>query len=683
LPVYGRARPDSEPVYCCCGCAIVAAVTSSSNDDRSGLRGLLLRVGLAAFFSANVMVLTLFLYSLDRSGPASPVPPVAIAFIRGLLLCFSIPVFAILAPPFLSGLVKDARRFRFSMDSLIAIGAAAAFSYSCASVLRGAGEVYFDTATMVLLLVTIGRLLEANARVKGRRALVELLNLQPPSARVWRNRSWQMTDARSLQPGDRIQVLAGERIPIDGVIATGAASIDESMLTGEPFPADRGEDEIVRAGSLCLNGVLEVACTANVTGTLLARIVASVEQAQRLRSPMERLGDRIATALVPATILLAVAVVAWWWPLNHGNAWLNGLSVLVVACPCAVGIALPMVNVVTLAAAARRGILIRSSEALELLAEVDTIALDKTGTLTHGGIEVTSVIPFGAKDPDEVLTHAAAAAADSLHPVARAVQRAAKKTGVDAARRRRVDVLPGCGVRAEIDGGRRVLLGQPRWVEGELGAEVPQCVAAAGKLNPFSSVVWCAIDNCLLGALFMEDPVSTDAAQAVTACREMGYRLAVLSGDRNEATLHAARALEISIAEGELLPEDKAGRIRALRRTGSRVAMVGDGINDAPALAAANVGVAVSNGTDVAREVAQVVMLEGGLRKLPELLRLVRRSHRVARQNLAWTFTYNAVALTLAAGGFLQPIFAASLMLMSSVLVVTNSLRLSSKIKAA
>jgi heavy metal translocating P-type ATPase len=683
-------------VYCCIGCAIVGAALGTADAETRRSRSLLVRIGLAGFFSANVMVLSLFLYSRESA------PPVALALVRGLLLCFSIPVFVILAPPFLAGLVRDLRRRRFSMDSLIAVGAGSAFVYSCVSVFSATGREYFDTATMVLLLVTVGRLLEANARVKGRRALMGLLELQPPQARVWRD-GWFMAEAGSVEAGERVEIWSGERIPVDGRIVSGSASLDESMLTGEPLPAERGPGEPVRAASVCLNGLIEIEAAGGAP--LVARIVASVEEAQRLRSPLERATDRAAAAFVPLTLALAGAVTAWWWRSSAEKAWLSGLAVLVVACPCALGIAVPLVNVLALTRAARRGILVRSSEALERLASVQTIVFDKTGTVTRGRVEVKAVLPAGGQDAPKVLEMAAAAAAHSIHPVARAITQAARKRGITPAPVHHVQDFPGLGVAAELEDGRRVLLGQPRWVAGQAelldpwrthscvprrhswrrprveksldAARKSACATSGSESSQAaeSGSVWCAVDGRVLGAIVIDDPVAPEAAEAVAACRRMGYELALLSGDRQQAVESAALILGIRDFAGGLLPEEKAAWVRERRC----VAMVGDGINDAPALAAAEVGIAVAGGTDVAREVAGVVLLEPGLGRLPELLELARRARRIARQNLAWTFAYNSAALALAAAGLLQPVWAAAVMLSSSALVIGNSLRLQLK----
>ena len=654
-PVYGST---SEPAYCCIGCAMVAALAGPLKEDQPGAetrqsRVLLLRVGLAAFFSGNVMVLSLFLYSLDRP----QAEPAVLTLIRGLMVCFSVPVFVILAPPFFVGLVRDLRRRRFSMDSLIALGAGTAFVYSCTS-----QTVYFDTATMLLLLVTVGRLLEANARIRGRRALGELIALQPPQARAFCDGGWQTVNAASVEPGQRVQVWAGERIPVDGHVLHGAAAIDQSMLTGEPLPVERSAGDMVRAGSLCLDSVLEIACTVAASESWLAHMVRSVEEAERLRSPLERLADRVAAAFVPLTVALAAAVVFFWWPHGRERAFLNGLSVLVVACPCALGISLPVVNVLALAAAARRGILVRSAEALERLAGIRTVALDKTGTVTRGQVEVKRLVLTNAADEHELLSKAAAAAAESLHPVAQAIVRLARQRGVPLEPRHRVQVLPGRGLEAELDSGAQVLLGQPRWVESRIG-DVPE--------QP-PGTAWCAADGRLLGAFLLDDPVSPEAIDAAAACRALGLGLLLLSGDRTEAVAYAASLLSISEYAGGLLPEEKTARVEAIEHA----AMVGDGINDAPALAAADVGIAVARGTDVAREVAQVVFLEGGLGKLPPLIQLARRARRIGRQNLAWAFGYNAIALSLAACGLLQPIWAALIMLASSAVVITNALRI-------
>ncbi len=658
LPV--RVRKPAGPAYCCIGCAIAGAALGAGNEEVERSRGLLLRIGLAAFFSANVMVLSLFLYSMEAA------PPVALALIRGLLLCFSAPVFAILAPPYVAGFLRDLKCHRFSMDSLIAIGAGTAFVVSCFSVFTGGGREYFDTATMVLLLVTVGRLLEANARLKSRRALTELLELRPPQARVWRGGAWAMAPAASVAAGERVQVWTGERVPVDGRVASGSGSLDESMINGEPLPAARAGGDTVRAGTICVDGLIEIEAAGGPP--LIERIAASVEEAQRIRSPLERLADRAAAWFVPLTLSLAAVVTVGWYRSNPERAWLSGLSVLVVACPCALGIAVPLANVIALGAAARRGMLIRSAEALERLAGVRTVVFDKTGTVTHGRIELKGFLLAKGWDESSVLGIAASAAAHSVHPVSRAIVESARGAGIAIAEPEQVENAPGLGVAAVMADGRRVLLGQPRWVAAQTGSAPVEC-----EPDSESGCVWCASGGAVTGAILFHDPVAPEAVEAVAACRRLGFETALLSGDRKQAVASAAARLGIKDFAGGLLPEEKAAWVRSRRRA----AMVGDGINDAPALAAAEVGIAVAGGTDLARDVAEIVLVEPDLRRLPELLELAVRTRRVARQNLAWTFAYNAAALALASAGMLEPVWAAATMLMSSILVTGNSLRLS------
>jgi Cu+-exporting ATPase len=467
--------------------------------------------------------------------------------------------------------------------------------------------------------------------------------------------------------GERVQVWAGERIPVDGEVERGAAAVDQSILTGESLPVERGPGSQVRAGSLCLDGTLELVATAPAAHSLLQRMIRAVEEVRATPSRRERLADRAVAVFVPATLLLAVIVTAYWWRREPARAWLNGLSVLVVACPCALGIATPVVNVRALAAAARRGILVRSAEALERLADIRTVALDKTGTVTRGQVEVKRVL---GNDPAELLAKAAAAAAGSLHPVAKAIARAAAAAGVSPAARESARTLPGRGIEARLEGGGVVRLGQPRWIASQAGAS-PEGWEAQGA----SGVAWCASEGRLLGAFVFEDPVAEEAIEAVAACRELGLRLTLLSGDRSEAVAEAARRLGIADYAGGLLPEEKVERIRVLQERERLAAMVGDGVNDALALAAADVGIAVSSGTEVTREVAAVAFLEGDLRKLPRLIELARRARRVALENLAWAFSYNSVGLALAAAGLLRPIWAALLMLVSSAVVIGNSMR--------
>lgn len=623
-------------------------------------RSLMLRLGLAAFFSSNVMVLSLLLYSGET-------PPDVRPMIERLALLLSAPVLVLLEPPFLAGLMRDLRRGRFSMDGLIGLGTGAAFLYSCWNVVAGREGVYFDTATMLLLLVTAGRLLEANARLEGKRALEGLVRSQPPEARVWREGNWRWVEVASVVPGERVQVAAGERIPVDGKVERGTAAVDQSMLTGESLPVERGPGSQVHAGTLCLDGTLELTVTAAVGDSLLQRMIRAVEEARAQPSRRERLADRAVAVFVPATLLLATTVTLYWWRRDPARAWLNGLSVLVVACPCALGIATPVVSARALGAAARNGVLVRSAEAMERLGELRTVALDKTGTVTSGRVTLRRLV---GDDPRELLSKAAAAAAGSLHPVATAVTRAAEASGIRAGAARFARTVPGRGIEAQLEDGSKVWLGQPRWVAAEAG--VPP---VHWKVEGDSGVAWCAIEGRLLGGFVFEDPVTQEAIEAAAACRRMGLHLVLLSGDRSEAVAEAARRLGIREFAGGLLPEEKIQRLRALQARAAPVAMVGDGVNDAPALTAADVGIAVSGGADISREVAAVVLLASDLRALPRLVALARRARTVARQNLAWAFGYNSIGLALAAAGMLRPVWAALLMLASSTAVILNSLR--------
>ena len=684
LPV--ASSGGREPAYCCVGCSIMAAALGSAASPGAAnvavVRSLILRLGLGGFFAMNVMVLSLFLYSLAAPG-AVPPPQNALAMVRSLALLLAAPAFALLFPPYAAGLARDVRRLRFSMDSLIALGAGTAFVFSAVSVIRRSGEIYFDTACMVLLLVTTGRLLEAHARRRGRRAVRELMELAPSSARVRRDEAWLTVDASAVKPGDLIQVLAGERIPVDGVVERGASAVDESMLTGEPVPARRAPGDTVSAGSLVVDGAFEVRCVHPADFSMVARIVASVEDALGRRSHIERLADRAAALFVPLTVALAAAVAIAWWSRGAERAWMNGLSVLVVACPCALGIAVPLVNTIAIGAAARNGILVRSAEALERLAGVDTVAFDKTGTLTEGRLRVTGVLPAEPFDERALLSFAAAAAEDSLHPVSRAIARHASEAGISAPARGKVTVRAGFGVAVVLASGRRVLLGQPDWVEREVEQVPATWRAQLDRRAGLNGVVYCAVDGKLAGALWLEDSIAHDAPAAVSACTAMGIRTLLLSGDRRETAGQVAASLGIGDYEGRLTPQEKAARIQAMQRVGRTVAMAGDGINDATALAAAQVGLAVAGGTDVTREVAEVVFLEPGLHRLPWLLELARRAHRTAVRNLRWTAGYNALALAAAAAGWLTPILAAALMLISSLFVIGSSLRLPASIKSS
>ena len=682
VPSAGAAR---QSVYCCVGCSIMAAALGPAASSAPGnialVRSLILRLGLGAFFASNVMVLSLFLYSLEAPGAETPAPYV-LALVRWLTFLFAAPAMGLLLPPYAAALARDLRRLRFSMDSLIALGAGTAFFFSAASVIRRSGHIYFDTACMVLLLVTVGRLLEAHARRRGRRALRELMELAPASARTWRGGAWAELPASEVIPGDLVRVLTGERIPVDGRIERGSSAVDESMLTGEPVPAGRFPGDEVNAGSLVVDGAVELRCTRPASGSLVARIIASVEHALEHRAHIELLADRAAALFVPATVLLALLVVVGWWSSGLERAAMAGLSVLVVACPCALGIAVPLVHTIAIGAAARNGILVRSAEALERLAHVDTVAFDKTGTLTSGKLEVTGLWPAAPCDEDQLLRLAGAAASGSLHPVSRAIARRAASAGLRLPELEGVAVFAGQGLEALLAGNRRVKLGRPDWVERAI-KQLP--IQWNERLNQAllacHTVVYCAVDDVLAGAVLLEDTLATDAPAAVRACFCLGLQIVLLSGDRPQAVAHAASLLGIKEFAGTLSPQEKAARIQEMQSQGRVVAMAGDGINDATALAAAQTGIAVAGGTDVAREVAEVVFLDSGLHRLPWLFVLARRAHRVAIRNLAWTAAYNLLALSAAAMGWLTPILAAALMLLSSLFVIGSSLHLPAEVK--
>ncbi len=678
-----RAPSARSGGFCCSGCAIAATLLAGASGSPAHSRKGLVRFGLAAFFGADVMALSLFLYS------GEPAPPVVFAAARLLLLCLSAPIFLLLAPPYLAGMRRDLRRARLSMDTLISVGAGAAFAYSCASVIRGSGEVYFDTAAMVLLLVAAGRLVEAYARVRGRRGLRDLLRALAPKARIARGGSWIEAGSREVTLGELVRVLPGERIPVDGRVAAGSASVDASPITGEAAPASKGPGDEVLAGSLCLDGMLDVTCAALHRESLLARIAAAVEQAQAAPSQSERIADRMAAVLTPATLALAAVAVAIHWREGFAHAALTGLSVLVVACPCALGIAIPLVYVLALTAAARRGILIRSAEALERLAAVDSVVFDKTGTLTSGEIAVARVMPCDGWTEDQVIAAAAAAAAYSAHPVARAIRGAdrlvrggppgsplAANDGFSGSRAdpggrpTEVSEFPGRGLRVNTGDSRTILLGQPRWVAAETGAPKTP-VAGEGSVS-------CAVDGKIIGALVLRDRPAPGIADAIAECRSLGLHISVLSGDGEEAVRELADGIGVAEARGGLLPEEKARRVREMRDSGRRVVVVADGLNDAPALASADVGVAVAHGAEVAREAAEVALLAGGAVRVPELVRAARATRRAARFNVPGALVYNAAALSLAVAGMLRPLWAATLMLLSSIFVVIRAIRIPS-----
>jgi Cu+-exporting ATPase len=554
-----------------------------------------------------------------------------------------------------------------NMDLLVALGTSAAFGLSVFELLRGREHaLYFESSAVVITLVLLGKWLEGRAKRSAGAAIRALATLQPETARVLRDGAEAELPIAALRVGDLVRVRPGERLPVDGVVTEGRSAVDESLITGESLPVSKGEGDAVTGGAVNGEGLLTVRCTALGAESRLARIARLVEQAQGAKPPIQRLVDRVAAVFVPVVVGIAVVtLLGWGWARGDwGAALIHAVAVLVIACPCALGLATPAALMAGMGAAARHGILIKDADALELARSLQVVAFDKTGTLTEGRPRlVAHTAP---------LALAAALQAGSEHPLARAVRDAAP--GVAPARE--LSAQPGRGVRGEVDG-QLLALGSAHWL-AELGLALPADAGADAQKAQGHSLSWLARVGdgpAVLGWLAFGDELKPTAAAAIERLHALGLRTVLISGDHRAAAESVARRLGIDEVHAEVLPEDKARIVASLRGQG-HVGMVGDGLNDAPALAAADVGLAMSTGTEVAMAAAGITLMRGDPTLVADAIDLSRRTVAKIRQNLFWAFAYNVVGIPLAAFGLLSPMLAGAAMALSSVSVVGNALLL-------
>ncbi len=579
------------------------------------------------------------------------------------------------------------RRLAPDMNSLVMTGTGAAFLYSTAVFLAPglfppeARHLYFDGAAVIITVILLGRYLEELAKGRAGEAIRRLAGLQARRARVLRDGRETEIPAEAVRQGDVLVVRPGERFPADGTVLTGQSYVDESMLTGEPLPVAKGPGDTVAAGTVNRHGLLRVRAERVGPETVLAQIVRLVEQAQAGKLPIQRLADRVVRVFTPAVLAVAALTFLAWLaagPEHLDRALISAVAVLVVACPCAMGLATPAAVLVGTGRAAELGVLFRKGEALEALSRVDAVLLDKTGTLTEGRPRLVAVLPLAGRGEAELLGLAAAAERGSEHPLAHAVREAAEARGLTPGEPEAFEAVPGLGVRARV-AGRSVLVGSARFLEGEgIAPPVLEPGAALGR-----SLLHVAVDGEAWGTLAVADPLRPEAPAVVAALRERGLEVRMVTGDARSSAAAAAAAAGIERWHAEVLPADKAAVVRELQDQGRRVAFVGDGINDAPALAQAEVGAAMASGTDVAMEAADLTLARGRLDALVTAVDVARRTLAVIRGNLFWAFGYNVLLIPLAAGAFLpltgwylDPMLAALAMGLSSLCVVGNSLRL-------
>ena len=658
LPVFGAAPAHGEEIFCCYGCYLARRIVGS-HDEESVQAWTILRLGVGALLAMNVMMISLLLYTGQLEVQTVP-------WFRWIMFVLATPAMLILGYPFVQGALSEMRRLRLRLDTLIACGAFAAFGVSAVNTVRGAGHVYFDTATMLPLLVTAGKLLEASAKTRTSRLMRSLEEMLPRLARRLSGGLVEEVPPGTLRTGDRVLVPPGEGIPVDGRIVEGSAVLEEAAFTGESRPRFCSVGDSVLAGTV--NGpsalVVEAACDGGEI--LLRRIIGMVDEARWRPSPSERMADRVAQVFTPLVLILAAGVGAFWWlaegPTRAG--WV-ALSVLVVACPCAMGVAAPLVTSLAIGRAARSGVLVRGGDVLEHLGRANVAFFDKTGTITTREPRITAVESCdAAATPGQVLSWTASLESSSEHCIGQAVVAEARRRNLPLGTASEVRAFPGQGVRGTValDGIRReVVAGTRDFVVAGPGS-------TAGAVTSIE-VGW---DGAPRGRILLSETPRPDARQAVEAMHRRGIRTVLLSGDRYEVARSVGDQVGIETTQAPRRPDEKIAVVAAA----GRAIMVGDGINDAPALAAAQTGIALGAGTDLARQAGNVALLSDRLLVIPWLVDLSRKTRRIVAQNLAWAFGYNALALVAAAVGWLHPLLAALAMMVSSLTVLGNALRI-------
>jgi Cu+-exporting ATPase len=678
----------------CPKCGMALEPTVAADEENPELSDMTRR-----FWASAALSLPLVLVSMTEFLPRDPLTPVKeAAWFPWAELAVATPVVLWGGWPFLARFWTSVRTWRLNMFTLIGLGVSVAYLYSVVATawpglfpaafrtMGGGVPVYFEAAAIITTLVLLGQVLELRARGQTSSAIRQLLGLAPTTARrVEADGTERDVPLQEVRPGDRLRVRPGEKVPVDGRVVEGRSSVDESMLTGEPIPAEKGPDDPVVGATV--NGTGSFVMVAERVGadSLLARIVGLVAEAQRSRAPVQRLADAVSAWFVPLVVLAALATFAAWAAFGPSprlaHALVNAVAVLIIACPCALGLATPLSVMVATGKGATVGVLFRDAGAIETLRKVDTLVVDKTGTLTVGKPRLVSVRTFGTTDA-EALQMAASLEQGSEHPLAAALVGGARARGVAAQPVQGFAAVPGQGVTGAL-GGRRLALGNAALMEAE-GVGLSSVSAEADALRAEGqTVMHLAVDGRLAALLGVADPVKESTPAAIAALHAEGVRIVMLTGD-NEVTARAvAKRLGIDEVVAGVLPDQKAEHIRRLQAEGHFVAMAGDGVNDAPALAAAQVGIAMGTGSDVALESAGVTLVQGDLRALVRARRLSRATLRNIRQNLAFAFGYNVLGVPLAAGVLypafgllLSPVVAAAAMSLSSVSVVGNALRL-------
>ena len=691
-PEIVRDQPGSCPI---CGMALEPMAITAEEEESPELRDMQRR-----FWVSLVLTVPVFLLAMSEVLPGRPLQAaIPAALLTWVQLALATPVVLWGGAPFFKRGWQSIATWHLNMFTLIAIGTGAAYGYSLLATLapaifpasfrgvEGQVAVYFEAAAVIVTLVLLGQVLELRARSRTGAAIRALLGLAPKTARrVGEDGSEEDVPLDSVQPGDLLRVRPGEKVPVDGLVVEGRSAVDESMITGEPIPSEKGPDDPVIGATVNASGSLIIRAERVGAETLLAQIVQMVAEAQRSRAPVQRLADVVASYFVPIVVLASIVTFCVWSFVGPeprmAHALLAAVAVLIIACPCALGLATPMSIMVAAGRGASEGVLFKNAESIEVLRKVDTLVVDKTGTLTEGRPELVAVSPAADFDDATILSLAASLERGSEHPLAAAIVSGAEARGLELVAASEFTSHPGKGVSGEVRG-RTVILGNWQLLE-ELGVEAKGLMAKAEELRLGGrTAMFVALDGQPAGLLAVADPIKKTTPEAIRRLHAERIRIVVLTGDSRTTAEAVAAELGLDEVIAEVLPDQKAEIVARLQQEGRVVAMAGDGVNDAPALARADVGIAMGTGTDVAMESAGVTLVKGDLRGIVKARRLSRATMRNIRQNLFFAFVYNSLGVPVAAGVLypflgilLSPMLAAAAMSLSSVSVIGNALRL-------
>ena len=706
------APAAGKPVYTCpmhpevleeqpgdcpkCGMALVLMTPAASADDEGNaeLQDMSRRLWIGSAFAVPVFFLAMahlvpvLAHQSWADGP----------FSRWMQFALATPVVWWAGWPFFRRGWRSILSRHLNMFTLIAIGVGAAFIFSAVAMLApgifphtmqhgGKVAIYFEAAAVIIVLVLLGQVLELRARSRTGSAIKALLNLAPPTARRVTVGGDQEIPLDQVQVGDSLRVVPGDKVPVDGVLVEGHSSVEESMITGEPLPVEKAAGDKVTGGTVNGTGSFVMRAERVGSDTLLGQIVKMVAEAQRSRAPIQALADKVAGIFVPVVLSVSVITFLLWISLGpepkFAHAIVNAVAVLIIACPCALGLATPMSIMVGVGRGAQEGVLVKNAEALERLEKITTLVVDKTGTLTEGKPKLVDVLPAGGFTAQELLGLAASLEHNSEHPLAAAILQGAKDQGLGIGTVQGFRSVTAGGVLGTVDG-RPVMVGKPDFLRSQKIAGIEPLEASAAKLQEEGrTAVFVAIDGRPAGILTVADPIKATTAEAIHELHALGLKLVMLTGDNRRTAAAVAKQLGLDAVEAEIEPAGKVAHVKKLRAEGKHVAMAGDGINDAPALSEAEVGIAMGTGTDVAMESAGITLVKGDLRGIAKAIRLSRATMRNIRQNLFFAFLYNALGIPVAAGLLypffgllLSPILAGAAMSLSSVSVITNALRL-------